>query len=251
MPVEFDGSTDALGDDGWTSVTAAPLTMACWITPDTTDYRIIMALSDYDFAGNFALSQHNQSSGSLLAETYQASGDVYANSLSSGTVTANTMMHAAAVFTSASSRTVYADGVAGLTNTDTVTPAGITGISVGTLFSFDAPFTYFDGTVAHAALWNVALTQAEVTALASGVSPLLIRPSALRFYAPFDAHTVDVMGNATLSDTGTPTIATTEQPAIIRPSAQILQFPSSGGAAPGGSPTTTVIPRYYRQLMAG
>ena len=43
---------------------------------------------------------------------------------------------------------------------------------------------HLDGRMAHIGIWNVVLSAAEVAALAAGVSPLRIRPSALVAYWP-------------------------------------------------------------------
>jgi len=42
----------------------------------------------------------------------------------------------------------------------------------------------FDGLVAEVAVWNVVLDDSEIAALAQGVSPLLIRSTALVEYWP-------------------------------------------------------------------
>jgi hypothetical protein len=98
-------------------------------------------------------------------------------------VTANVWHHGAAVFASSTSRTPYLNGVAGSTETTSKVPASVNRISVGRLGRL-APIGYMDGNIAEAAIWNVALTQAEISALATGALPVNVRPSALVFYAP-------------------------------------------------------------------
>lgn len=44
--------------------------------------------------------------------------------------------------------------------------------------------TAFDGRLAEVGIWDVALSDAEIAALATGVSPLLIRPANLKGYWP-------------------------------------------------------------------
>lgn len=49
---------------------------------------------------------------------------------------------------------------------------------------FGSTSEQFDGALAEAALWSAALTTDEVTALAKGVRPIVIRPEALVYYVP-------------------------------------------------------------------
>jgi hypothetical protein len=70
------------------------------------------------------------------------------------------------------------------------------------------PAAYFDGKVAEAAIWSAALTDAEVASLGKGVSPRLIRPQSLVFYAPLIRNLVDVRGGRTLTNNNTATVAT-------------------------------------------
>lgn len=44
----------------------------------------------------------------------------------------------------------------------------------------------WDGMIAHLAMWNVLLSQAEVVALAAGTNPLLVRPESSQLYMPLD-----------------------------------------------------------------
>ena len=74
-------------------------------------------------------------------------------------------------------------------------------------------------TVAECALWNVALTAAEIDALAAGFSPLFIRPGSLVGYWPLGgaySDYIDPIGSNTLSATGDPAAA--DHPRIIYPS---------------------------------
>jgi hypothetical protein len=53
------------------------------------------------------------------------------------------------------------------------------------------------------AVWNAALTDAEVAILATGFSPKKVRPQSLVFYAPLVREVRDLVGGVALSDTGT------------------------------------------------
>lgn len=77
------------------------------------------------------------------------------------------------------------------------------------------PF-YFDGRVAEVALYNTALTVAEIAAYAAGVSPLKIRPQNLKAYTRLVKATdaIDLMAPASISFTGSPTTA--DHPRVYR-----------------------------------
>jgi hypothetical protein len=70
----------------------------------------------------------------------------------------------------------------------------------------------FDGRIAEVAVWNAALTAAEIAALAKGASPLMVRPKNLAAYYPLwgvgAAGEPDLSGNAqALTETGTVGVA--------------------------------------------
>jgi hypothetical protein len=105
----------------------------------------------------------------------------YTQSATSATST-NTWHHGCAVFASNNSRTIYADGGNSATATTNVTTmTGLDQILIGVSQV---------GQVAHAGLWSVALTAAEVAMLYNGgigVDPRSVRPDALVGYWPLIA----------------------------------------------------------------
>lgn len=72
----------------------------------------------------------------------------------------------------------------------------------------------WDGRLCEIAMWDVVLTQAEVTALASGFSPLFIRPQSLTFYAPLVRELIDPVNASSFTNNGAAVI---EHPRIIYP----------------------------------
>jgi len=64
------------------------------------------------------------------------------------------------------------------------------------------------GTIAEPAIWNVALTDAEIASLAAGFTPDQIRPQSLQFYAPLVRNLIDVRGGRTITNVGSATVAT-------------------------------------------
>jgi hypothetical protein len=61
------------------------------------------------------------------------------------------------------------------------------------------------GQIAHPAIWNVALTDAEVAMLGAGISPLRVRPQSLVMYLPYlgrNGPEIDIINGRTLAVTG-------------------------------------------------
>lgn len=67
-----------------------------------------------------------------------------------------------------------------------MTPSGVNTTHVGARISSSLRGSYFDGIIADAGLWNVALSDEEVRLLACGASPLLIRPQNLVAFWPLN-----------------------------------------------------------------
>jgi hypothetical protein len=66
--------------------------------------------------------------------------------------------------------------------------------------------SYFDGLIAEAGIWNVALTDDEIASLAKGMTCNLVRPQSLVFYAPLIRNLVDLKGGLTLTNNNTATV---------------------------------------------
>jgi len=132
------------------------------------------------------------------------------------------------VFASDTSRTVYLDGgnSASSSTSRVVNPSNFNRIGVATGFDSTGPIAAARGYFAEAAVWAVALTADEISQLAAGYSPLLVRPGSLRFYAPLfgrggaNADEEDWAGGLTLTQSSSPTVV--DHPRIIYPSRRQL-----------------------------
>ena len=73
-----------------------------------------------------------------------------------------------------------------------------------------------DGDIGHAAIWDIALTAAEVASLHAGISPLKMRRANLLFYPPVNGQSpeADVVGGLDLTISGTTVV---EEPPISNP----------------------------------
>lgn len=163
------------------AATALPLTLAGWgRCADTTSARCLLSLSDgaNDNAWIKVGFRGDLSGDPVTAEARQGGTAQSASGYS-----ANTWVHICGVFVSATSRTAYLNGENTGTNATSGSPAGLNFMSIG-LRSGNTSAELMNGRIAHAAIWNVDLSAAEIAALAKGINPLRIRPQALIGYWP-------------------------------------------------------------------
>lgn len=146
---------------------------------------------------------------SLQANALASDGTTTGQSISTATLADLTWTHVGGVFASNASRTSYMDGVASTPDTTSVNVTADS-LRVGARVSAGSEGVYFNGDLAHVAIWAAALSTAEMLMLAKGLSPLLIRPGALLRYFPMDDNSLDlydVIGGYRLARNGTPSIA--------------------------------------------
>jgi len=120
----------------------------------------------------------------------------------------------------------YIDGTS---DTDIVPTSGIVWgdldqLDVGHLYDDGAAINWARADIAEVAMWDSTLSTGEHVALGAGFSPLLIRPASLIFYCPFVREDTTPL-DATAWSTATGA-SVSNHPRVIKPSAQILQFPS-------------------------
>lgn len=197
------------GTSGYVSAVIAPAfpySFACWFrTTNMAQTKPIIGFS------NAAGSRYDQIwfRGAVAGDPIDILSDAGAGQAitrsTSGT-TPGVYHHACAVIASATSRTIYLDGGNSATTTTSVNP------TVDTFNVARFPGEFFAGDVAEAALWDVALTAADVAALAKGLSPMHVRPQSLLFYAPLIRETVELTGVAITSSGST----STDHPRVYR-----------------------------------
>lgn len=169
-------------------VTAAPLTMACWYRPQTLGTTaVLMQLGDYTAGTTDNKFRMLKSSGNQL--------QFIATTTSSTTLTntqvtmaANTWYHClvSANATYSPNRAVI-DGVVATSTLSNRVPTGVNSLVVGAWLYNTTTYAYTaNGDICWPAVWNAQLTADEERALADGVSPRLIRPSALMMFIEED-----------------------------------------------------------------
>ncbi len=167
-------------------VSALPLTLAVWFRQTTQVSARLLEISN----GTTALGVAINTTGTGSVSARSVASSVANQSTSSTLVTNRAWTHVAGVFTS-SSRTVYQNGIAGTANNSSSNPSLMTNVTLGARYDGALPT---NGQIAYPAVWNVALTAAELLQLASGASPLTVRPQNLVLFYPLNTPGINEVG---------------------------------------------------------
>ena len=138
------------------------------------------------------------------------------NTANTTTYTDDVWTHGCAVFTSATSRTIYANGANPISSATSrvFTDTTISTIEIGYNIVDDVWAAH--GTkflIAEVGIWNIALSADDVLSLAKGNIPLRVRPESLVKYFPLTGTSVEVITGATgASHTVTPTAIGNDHP---------------------------------------
>lgn len=178
----FTNSTTVFAEYTPSLFSVTPLTLMCWYrwTGSPTAGTLVSycrtsstRAACLDWAGN--------SKASLFGDSGSTT------STNSGSNPADTWQHYAAVFASSTSRTAYLDGVAGTTNTtsNAIASAITPRVLIGAKRYSTGIQTPSAGMICEVAIWNSALSAAEVAQLSNrDCRPLDIKPTLLRNYWP-------------------------------------------------------------------
>ena len=157
------------------------MTMACWFFPNATENATLMDIADSGVS-NHSQTLQLRSGGEVAARTRAGAGGSK-RALSTSDYSLSTWQHAAGVWTTTTDRKVYIDGGSEGTDTASSDPANEDRTFLGA--AADSSISdFFNGNLAEAAIWDVALSTSEVAALANGWTPLRVRPTALVAYWP-------------------------------------------------------------------
>ena len=189
------------------TIVGTPVTLAGWCYPDVAGQTMIVCGvgSGATLSGVCRLGLN---SANRMFGQRQDNGGTNNVSVSGATATAvNQWQHVAATFSeffTPHTVNVFYNGVADGTGSGAMLSTTTGRTSIGeTPGNLSAGSRAWSGSLAEIGMWEVALGAAEIAALANGVSPLLIRPTALRFYAPLLRDILDVRGGLALTATGT------------------------------------------------
>ena len=204
MSLDFPGAVTDYGEVGSAVVSPTLLTFSCWASFDSlSGNQTLMGVYHTSSTGNAA---YLSTVGSAIS-IYSADGAFSGSQSSSGVLSTGEWCHVLGVVRSASNRQIYLDGTsAAAANTASRTPSvNVTGIGV---YRSGASLTAgINGKLADVAVYDVALADDEIAALASGVRPSKVRPGSLVEYWPMNgADYVGkswVSGGSDFTETGT------------------------------------------------
>ena len=233
---------------GSSIISTTPVTMSIWwrsgVLNDPTTAICVGQYSGGDNKHRIVIRE--DTTDVVQCATVEAGSGVVATSTSS--LSLNTWYNLTAVFASSTSRAIYINGGSKGTNTTSKDPSGMNRIVIAAVTTGSGTYTqYGDGQMAHAAIWNVALTDTEVLLL-SKFSPLLVHPQSLVFYAPLRGRNdpeIELCNSLNLILNGSPAYSATD-PAVILPSS--TQYGLTIPSAPATSPYMTTNAGYWGPL---
>jgi len=179
-----------------------PLTMALWFYTAATSSTTMLSIGPPD----------NENLGYLVRTSTSnrivGSKSNNATLVTTAGYTANTWTHAAAVFTSDTSRTLYlsATAVTNALNIADATGTAFTSMAIGRRHVVGTTPQYFTGRIAEIGIWTAALTATEILSLNAGASPDQVRPQSLAFYAPLIRDLQDVRGGLAITNNNGATV---------------------------------------------
>lgn len=244
MALDFNGSTQYVQRAAFTAVTGYPFSFACWINPDDITFgtadKYIFSIADTAANNNyFALLVKDADSKLRAAGVNLDAPSAVRAWDTTATVSTAAWQHVAGVFTAATDIIAYlnANSAGAYGNTQDPSPVGTDSLSMGALVRSNV-VAYFDGKIAEAGLWNVALTAAEIAMLEEGWSPLQVRPASLVAYWPIIGRVSpepDWVGGFDLTLTNAP--ANAAHAPVMPPYAWVMQrgvfVPAAAGGAVG------------------
>lgn len=216
MAIDLNGSNQYLARTEAITVTL-PFTMACWANFDGVQQPGIMAIcleATSNLKGHAILTYND----TVRAVTQNVT---FGEAVTTGTFSPGSWFHACGVWSADNARAAYVNGGGKGTNSTNITaPATPNRTMIGAYYYNSSVVGFVNGKVAEAAIWSLALSDAEVALLASGVSPLFVKPEALLAYWPliiYDAvQEMNVVSHQTLGAANSP--ASYPHPPILRTS---------------------------------
>lgn len=216
-----DGSSQYLKVD--TEVAVMPCSMACWFwTDDDTINQGLITLNSViaQYNGLWMYARGADTGDPVAARGYLGGSSGQAESTSG--FSTSTWHHACAIFAAADDHAAYIDG--GSKGTDSTWFGGNNSFDntcAGALYYWGAAnptiASPMSGRIAEAAIWNVALSDAEVAMLGAGFCPLFVKPENLVGYWPLIRDTDDdVVGGHDMTPANSPTIAA-HPPDVMHP----------------------------------
>lgn len=207
-------------------IIGGPMTVSVWVnlTSTAANFAVFALTNSSSNANNLLL--YRGSDGNVY---FFINGITFTNQSAAGaTYTANVWQHYCGGYAGGLNKPLlWLNGTShhGADYFTEIDPVGINTLSIGRrqMLSPDFPLS---GKIAEIGLWNAVLTDAEVTILSKGISPVLVRSQSLVFYCPLVRNNdKDLIGGLSLSASGSPGIA--DHPRVILASKLHTRFTSS------------------------
>ena len=214
MAYEFNGTNQRI--TAANPISDVPFTLACWFNSQRdTNNRCLLQVGDFATSQRCAIFAGGNVAGDPARMQVQGSTATVTINTSTGWTT-NTWNHACgtakvtgsfpfqefAIYLNAGGKVTGPSNVGAPSSAWSSTSIGVQqtngNINTG---------TYFDGLIAEAGIWNVALTDDEIASLAKGVTCNLVRPQSLVFYAPLIRELQDIKGGLALTNNNGATVA--------------------------------------------
>lgn len=204
MPRSFVSGSSQYLTNATGLVTAAPLTIHAWVRPQFAS----------GLGTVFCLGTQSVNAFYVFLSTTTVSANTSASTGANATVTIpgpvrGRWMPVGAVYASAASRVAYCDGRPGAADVNSRTPTGINETLIGCRRIAVGRDLFWTGQLGEVALWNAALTDGEMLALAKNADPTTIRPASLVEYVPLYGSTANETGrkNTVFTNVGSTTAA--------------------------------------------
>ena len=235
MSAIFNGTSQHLYVD-YVPFTAYPFTFFAWFKFDAADAtaRHMMALADKDtYDEFFCLSARLDTQEQMFYAS--TTGDAWNKADRYSYGSSGVWYPLVGVGTNTQSRRIYTTtGYTNDTTSNVTFAAGLDRFFVGGLMN--SYQQRFKGRIAHVAVWNIALSQSEAEGLIGGDNPLAVQNSSLKMYYPLYNDANDDKGSNHLTNVGTTTFSTSDNPTVDAP-------PSAG-------PDVTSVPDLYANNVA-
>ena len=212
MAYDFTAASSQYLSTASAPVTDVPLTICCWAKTASVAFQGLVSVGSDDVTNQwfYRINIGGASGTDLIAQVSNLTAVVANNAVATAAVSTNTWFHAAGIFASDASRTVYLNGGNSATNTNSVDvdATKITEVRFGRRHLITSNNTGFlNGQIADVGIWNAALTAAEIASLAKGMTCDKIRPQSLVFYAPLVRDLIDTKGGLTITNNNSATVA--------------------------------------------
>jgi hypothetical protein len=214
MSRSFNGTDQWLSRNDRLGFSAYPLSMFGWIKATSVSGSNKAVCGFYEDGGSFANLVKIAVKTDRAVELALFDGS-YKTATTTNLVTLNAWQTVAGVFASSASRSVYVNGGGKVTDTTatSLSFAALNRFALGA-FVMGAPTEYFAGLMGFVGVWNVALSDANVTALHGGALPSSIA-GLVGFYRlktpgivtePDDANDYDLDVNGAVFSTDDPPV---------------------------------------------